>query len=124
MTMFTCNHRTIKGISFTAPVQVNSVAEKIEAKGEYRPKIKLDAKRATIYLTWTQKLEGKHSGHIRFSRSTDGGQHFSAPVTVNDNLDIISHRFDSMAIGKNGEIFIAWLDARDFEEAKKAGQEI
>jgi hypothetical protein len=111
-----------KGLSFTDPVMVNAAAEKIEAKGEYRPKIKLDAK-GNIYLTWTQKLEGKHSGHIRFSRSADGGQHFSEPVTVNDNRDIISHRFDSMAIGKNGEIFIAWLDARDFEEAKKAGKQ-
>jgi len=111
-----------KGLSFTAPVPVNSAAEKIEAKGEYRPKIKPDAK-GNIYLTWTQKLEAKHSGHIRFSRSTDGGRHFSAPVTVNDNPDIISHRFDSMAIGKNGEIFIAWLDARDVEEAKKAGKQ-
>lgn len=109
-----------KGISFTAPVMVNSVAEKIEAKGEYRPKIKLDAK-GNIYLSWTQKLEGKHSGHIRFSRSADGGEHFSAPVTVNDNLDVISHRFDSIAVGKNGEIFIAWLDARDVEAEKKAG---
>jgi len=111
-----------KGLSFTAPAPVNSAAEKIEAKGEYRPKIKPDAK-GNIYLTWTQKLEAKHSGHIRFSRSTDGGRHFSAPVTVNDNPDIISHRFDSMAIGKNGEIFIAWLDARDVEEAKKAGKQ-
>ena len=112
-----------KGLSFTSPVMVNPLAEKIEAKGEYRPKIKLDAKGA-IYLTWTMKLEAKkHSGHIRFSRSIDGGLSFSAPVTVNDNLDLISHRFDSMAIGKNGEIFIAWLDARDFEAAKKAGQE-
>ncbi len=109
-----------KGLSFSEPVMVNPVAEKIEAKGEYRPKIKTDAK-GNIYLSWTQKLEGKHSGHIRFSRST-GGQHFSAPVTVNDNLDNIGHRFDSIAIGKNGEIFIAWLDARDFEEAKKAGK--
>ncbi|MDP1664356.1 MAG: sialidase family protein [Methylobacter sp.] len=111
-----------KGLSFTAPVMVNPVAEKIEAKGEYRPKIKPDAK-GNIYLSWTLKLEGRHSGHIRFSRSTDGGRHFSAPVTVNDNLDVISHRFDSMAIGKNGEIFIAWLDARDVEEAKKAGKQ-
>jgi hypothetical protein len=110
-----------KGQSFTNPMMVNANAEKIEAKGEYRPKIKTDAK-GNIYLTWTQKLEGKHSGHIRFSRSTDGGEHFSAPVTVNDNRDNIGHRFDSIAVGKNGEIFIAWLDARDFEEAKKANK--
>lgn len=110
-----------KGLSFSEPMLVNPVAEKVEAKGEYRPKIKLDAK-GNIYLTWTLKLEARHSGHIRFSRSEDGGRHFSAPVTVNDNLDIISHRFDSMAVGKNGEIFIAWLDGRNVEEAKKAGK--
>jgi len=28
-----------------------------------------------------------------------------------------------MAIGKNGEIFIAWQDERDIESAKKAGKE-
>ncbi len=110
-----------KGLTFSTPVVVNTVGEKVEAKGEYRPKIKLDTK-GNMYLSWTLKLEGRHSGHIRFSRSTDGGRHFSVPVTVNDNLDIISHRFDSMAVGKNGEIFIAWLDARDVEAAKKAGQ--
>ncbi len=109
-----------QGLSFGSPLLVNSGAEKIEAKGEYRPKIKLDTKGA-IYLTWTLKLEGPHKGHIRFSRSTDGGQHFSTPVTVNDDKDSLGHRFDSMAIGKNGEIFIAWLDARDVDAAKKSG---
>ncbi|MFA6052356.1 MAG: sialidase family protein [Methylobacter sp.] len=111
-----------KGLTFSAPVAVNAAAEKIEAKGEYRPKIKLDSD-DHIYLTWTLKLEGgRHSGHIRFSRSIDGDQRFSDPVTVNDNLDNIGHRFDSLAIGQNGEVFIAWLDARDVEAAKKAGQ--
>jgi hypothetical protein len=110
-----------KGISFTSSVKVNAVPEPVKAHGEYRPKIKLDSK-GSIYLTWTLKLEKRNTGHIRFSRSTDGGRHFSDPITINDNLDIISHRFDSLAVGKNGEIFIAWLDARDTEEARKAGQ--
>jgi hypothetical protein len=109
-----------KGISFSDPVQVNALPEPVVAHTENRPKIKVDGQ-GIIYLTWTNKLEQRFSGNIRFSRSTDGGQHFSEPVTVNDNLDIISHRFDSLAIGKNGEIFIAWLDARDVEAAKKAG---
>jgi len=110
-----------KGITFTTPVKVNTIAEPVAAKGESRPKIKLN-KKGHIYLTWVRTLDKKRSTYVRFSRSTDGGQHFSEPVTVNDNLEIIRHRFDSMAIGKNGEIFIAWLDARDTEAAKKAGQ--
>ena len=114
-----------KGITFTAPVKVNAVAEPVAAKGESRPKIKLD-NNGVIYLTWVETLDKNRKSfntYIRFSRSTDGGQHFSEPVTVNDNLEKIRHRFDSLAIGKNGEVFIAWLDARDIAAAKKAGQE-
>lgn len=110
-----------KGETFTAPVKVNAIAELVAAQGESRPKIKLDSK-GTIYLTWVQTLDKKRSTYVRFSRSTDGGKHFSEPVTINDNLDIIRHRFDSLAIGKNGELFISWLDAREVEASKKAGQ--
>ncbi|WP_225616381.1 sialidase family protein [Methylomonas albis] len=111
-----------KGVSFSKPVAVNTESESIAAHGEYRPKIKLDAL-GNIYLTWTQNLEKRHTGHIRFSRSTDGGKSFSKPVTVNDNPDVIGHRFDALAVGNNGEIFVAWLDARDKEKAKVAKQE-
>ncbi len=113
---------TDKGNNFTAPVLVNTVPEKVAAENESRPKIKIDAK-GNIYLTWVITLDEKRSTYVRFSRSTDGGQHFSTPVTVNDNLQVIRHRFDSLAVGKNGEIFVAWLDARDTEAAKKAGNE-
>lgn len=112
---------TDKGQSFSTPVMVNAVAEKVIAKGENRPKIKLDAK-GNVYISWALSLDKRHTGHIRFSRSTDGGKSFSAPVTVNDNLEVIGHSFDSMTIGQNGEIFIAWLDGRDTQAAKKAGQ--
>jgi len=111
-----------KGRNFSAPVSVNSQAERIEAHGEYRPKLKLDDN-GSVYLTWTQPMEKRYTGQIRFSRSTDGGQSFSQPITVNDNQAAISHRFDSLAVGKHGEIFIAWLDARDKEQAKAAQQE-
>lgn len=112
-----------RGINYTAPVTVNAKPEAIAAENESRPKIKLDAQ-GNIYLTWVRMLDKKRSTYIRFSRSTDGGRHFTEPVTVNDNLEIIRHRFDSLAVGKNGEIFIAWLDARDVEAEKKAGHDV
>jgi hypothetical protein len=113
---------TDKGASFSAPIAVSAEPEAIAARGEYRPKIKLD-EQGNIYLTWTHNLEKRHTGHIRFSRSTDGGKSFSTPITVNDNPDVIGHRFDALAIGKHGEVFVAWLDARDKEKAKAAKQE-
>ena len=106
-----------KGQHISTPVQVNSEAENIAEHGEYRPKIQADGQ-GHVYLTWTQNLEKRYAGHIRFSRSSDGGESFSPPVTVNDNLDQIGHRFDGLALGEHGEIFIAWLDARDKEQAK------
>jgi len=112
-----------KGNSFTAPVLVNTKPETVAAENESRPKIKVDAK-GTIYLTWVLTLDKKRSTYVRFSRSTDGGKSFTTPVTVNDDLQVIRHRFDSLAVGKNGEIFVAWLDARDTEAAKKAGKEV
>jgi hypothetical protein len=67
-------------------------------------------------------METPYSGYIRFSRSVDGGKHFSAPVTVNDNLERITHRFDSLGINSRGHIYIAWLDRRDTAAAKKEGK--
>jgi hypothetical protein len=111
-----------QGKTFSSPVLVNAKPEKVAAENESRPKIKVDAK-GNIYLTWVIMLDEKRSSYVRFSHSTDDGKSFSAPVTVNDNLDVIRHRFDSLAVGKNGELFIAWLDARDTEAAKKSGKE-
>ncbi len=106
-----------KGLHISAPVQVNSAAESIAEHGEYRPKIQADGQ-GHVYLTWTQNLEKRYAGHIRFSRSSDGGKSFSEPATVNDDLSQIGHRFDGLALGEQGEIFIAWVDARDKEQAK------
>ena len=93
----------------------------IAAHDEYRPKIAVDGQ-GVIYVSWTQNLAKRHTGHIRFSRSTDGGKHFSAPVIVNDNLDEIGHRFDSLLVGQNGQVLVTWLDSRDREKAKAANQ--
>lgn len=108
---------TDKGQHFSEPSRVNAEPEAVASHGEYRPKIKAD-RQGNLFVTWTQNLEKRHSGHIRFSRSNDGGRSFSKPVTINDDPNITGHRFDSLAVGQNGEVFIAWLDARDKDKAK------
>ncbi|WP_411726313.1 sialidase family protein, partial [Methyloglobulus sp.] len=110
-----------KGLNYSDPIVVNLIPEAVAAQNESRPKIKVDAK-GSIYLTWAISLDKKRSSYVRFSQSTDGGKHFSAPMTVNDNIDVIRHRFDSLSIGQNGEILVAWMDARHTEAAKKSGQ--
>lgn len=114
------NHSDDGGKSYSQQVRVNAEAENILGDGENRPKI--IARKGVIYISYTQGLEKPMTGHIRFSRSLDGGKTFSRPVTVNDNLEIISHRFDSMAVNDRGQVFIAWLDKRDLSVAARKGE--
>lgn len=106
------------GKSFSAPIDVNPVAEKIYDEGENRPKIAFGPK-GQIYVSWSQPLTQPYSGYVRFARSLDGGRHFSAPITVNHDLAKITHRFDALAVAGNGDVVIAWIDGRD-EVATKA----
>ncbi|MFZ3017640.1 MAG: sialidase family protein [Gallionella sp.] len=109
------------GANYGEPVRVNAEPEAIAADGENRPK--LVAKGGVLYVSWTRSLDKPMTGDIRFSRSSDSGRSFSAPVTVNDNREIISHRFDAMAVNAKGQVYIAWLDKRDLSEARRAGKE-
>jgi hypothetical protein len=109
-------HSTDLGKTYSPLVAVNPQPEAIAADGENRPKIAIGPK-GELYVSYTQSLDKPFSGNIRFSRSLDGGKSFSAPITVNDNLEIISHRFDSMVVNRHGEIYLVWLDKRDQQAA-------
>lgn len=115
------NYSEDKGITYSAPVKVNSIAEKISARHEHRPKIKL-ADNGNIYISWTRKLKKRFTGDIRFSKSTNNGKSYSLPVTVNDNREIISHRFDALGVNNKGDIYISWLDKRDKQKAIARGE--
>lgn len=109
------------GKNFSIPVQATPEPENILADGENRPRIAI-ANDGTVLLTWVQSLPQKYSGNVRFARSTDSGQTFSPPITLNDDGRITSHRFASMAIDGMGRVVIAWLDARDRDMAKERGE--
>lgn len=106
------------GKTFSAPVTVNVDPESVGAEGDSRPKIAL-GKNGEVFVSWTRALDKPYSGDIRFARSLDGGKTFSAPITVNDNREVISHRFDALAVGSDGLVYLVWLDKRDLAAAKK-----
>ena len=108
------------GQQFSRPVAVSPEPESIAADGENRPKIAV-ARDGTVLLSWTQSLPQNYSGNVRFARSTDGGQRFSAPMTLNDDGRITSHRFDALATDGEGRVAVAWLDARDRDAAREQG---
>ena len=109
------SHSDNLGVSWSASVKVNAEAENILGDGENRPKI--IARNGIVYVSYTRGLAKPMTGDIRFARSLDGGKTFSTPITVNDNHDIISHRFEALAVSDKGDIHIAWLDKRDLHLA-------
>jgi hypothetical protein len=67
-----------------------------------------------LYLTY-EDWDGTQMD-VKFTQSTDGGSHWSTPVTVNDNVDtpnVPTDQFQpSVAAGPNGAVAVAFYDRR------------
>ncbi|MBI5875208.1 MAG: exo-alpha-sialidase [Deltaproteobacteria bacterium] len=100
------------GKTLIAPVKVNDAAS--PANGIHQSPGLTVGTKGEIYVTWTSPREGgEFAADIRFTFSTDGGKTFSPSVAVNDNTTPSSRGFESIATGKNGTVFVAWLDGRE-----------
>ncbi|MGH9970910.1 MAG: sialidase family protein [Pyrinomonadaceae bacterium] len=69
----------------------------------------------TVFVGWTARVESDsgHTTNIYLSSSSDLGQTFGAPVKVNDDATPAVHGMHSLAVGKDGRIYLAWLDERN-----------
>jgi hypothetical protein len=67
-----------------------------------------------VYVTY-EDWDGSQMD-VKFTQSTDGGETWSAPVTVNDNVDPAGSPTDqfqpSVAAGPNGAVAVAFYDRR------------
>lgn len=104
------------GKTWSAPVRAQQKPEAVSAEGENRPKIAFGP-HDELFITYTKPLAKPYTGDIRFLRSIDGGKHFSEPVTLHANRDIITHRFESIIVDRSGRIYATWIDKRDVEAA-------
>ena len=84
----------------------------IAADGESRPKIVFGPNGWAV-ISYTMPLAKPYTGFIRMLRSSDGGQTFSAPFTVHQDRQEITHRFDSVAFDAQGVLHTLWVDKRD-----------
>lgn len=108
------------GKTFSKPVQVNKIAQKIGADGEARPKIAISPE-GNIYLTWTEMLAKPFTGYVWFARSINHGKSFDKPIIVHQDRAEITHRFDALHLSPDGKITVTWVDKRDLLAAKAAG---
>lgn len=78
-----------------------------------------------VYVAWTAGSEGRKGTDIMLSVSRDGGETFETPVKVNDDTEPVSHGMHSLAVGRKGEVYVAWLDERnvkpDVDPAEPSG---
>ncbi|CAA7617030.1 BNR repeat-containing glycosyl hydrolase [Candidatus Terasakiella magnetica] len=107
------------GTSFAAPVAVSPVMEVLDDNSEARPKLILTPD-GTLVVAFAQRVDKQYNGKIFTARSTDGGKSFSAPQPLQDG---IGQRFETLGVAANGRIYAAWLDRRNQQSAKAAGQE-
>jgi hypothetical protein len=127
------------GRSFQSPVAVSPAEMDLDTGADGGPEIEVDS-RGQIYLAWGGTLSqeptmrpsglevpGKHIHNSRaaldiyFSRSLDGGQTFSVPKPVNDDVNIgegdslekqFRHRLPAMTVNANDAIYVTWIDKR------------
>lgn len=115
-------HSDDAGRTLSAAVTVNAMPEPIYTSAENRPKVAASPDGRAIYVSWSMPLDAPYTGMVRFSRSLDGGATWSVPITVHRDRQMITHRFDMMAVDPAGRLYLAWIDKRDLTAAKAAGQ--
>jgi hypothetical protein len=106
-------HTTFPGpIEFSPPQILDTGSDEVSADGENRPKI-VFGPNGWVVISYTQPLAKPYTGFIRMLRSADGGKTFSAPFTVHQDRQEITHRFESIAFDAKGDLHTLWIDKRD-----------
>lgn len=93
--------------------------ETVATNGDNQPKLAF-GRAGQLVLSYTHPLDKPYTGEIRMLRSADGGHSFSAPFTVHQDRQVITHRFDSIVFDARGDLYTFWIDKRDAERARAA----
>jgi hypothetical protein len=109
------------GLSFGAPVFVTPVLESGfgsgNMSGNFRvnsfPRLDVNPRNGHVYVTYGGRsgVPGD-SGDIFFTRSTNGGASWSAPIRINRDSGIKDQFFPDLAVNSEGVIRIFWYDKR------------
>lgn len=102
-----------EGHAMGAPVRVNAQAGEATAWRGDPPTLAV-ARDSTVYIGWTARVVGeRHATNLYLSASRDGGRSFEPPVKVNDDQKPGGHGMHSLAVSKDGRVYLAWLDERN-----------
>lgn len=123
------------GASFSAPSRVNAEPGAVWGFPVSKPRV-LVSPDGAIHVFYpgnsTEPRTGKPIVLPMYTRSTDGGRSFGAPVTLgavpdSDNSHLVSglanaECFGTMTIDDRGGVFAYWIDTRDMSEQQPNGK--
>jgi len=106
-----------------SPVRVNRQPGVATAWRGDQPSVAV-ASDGAVYVVWTARVNAseKLATNIYMSVSNDGGQTFGDEVKVNDDKAATDHGMHSLAVAKDGRIYVGWLDERNVRAPKHAGK--
>src|SRR5688500_17657914 len=107
-----------EGAANDSPVRVNADAGAATAWRGDQPSVSVTDR--SVYVLWTARVEseGKKGTDLYLSVSNDQGKTFSPAVKVNDDKLPGAHGMHSLAVSKDGRIYVAWLDERNVRAPK------
>ncbi len=112
------------GRSWSTPVRVNREPGEVWGFAVSKPQIAVGPS-GTIHVFYPANDRSTATGldivSARYTHSTDGGQRFSAPITINrpadfDKTDLLGEglsatfSFGTMGVGPDGTVYTAWQD--------------
>lgn len=107
------------GVMENSPVRVNRQPGVATAWRGDQPSLAV-AEDGSVVVVWTARVhsEGKHGTDLYLSVSNDRGQSFASEVRINDDKVPGAHGMHSLAISKDGRIYVSWLDERNIHKPK------
>jgi len=74
--------------------------------------------KGTIYINWTDKTSGSTNANIWMAKSTDGGNTWSEPKQVNDDLSGKHQFFNYLTMDQiTGKIYVIFYDRRNYSNS-------
>ena len=98
------------GATFSAPARVNDLDGDARASGEQPARIAI-GHGPVIHVVWPTRQDG--ISQIRYASSSDLGRTFSKAVTVAGEKLSGARGWESLALGWDGGVHLAWLDGRN-----------
>lgn len=95
--------------------------DRVAADGEATPRLLFGAD-GLVLLSYVRAGLKPFTGDVRLLRSLDGGASFAPALTVHQDRQPITHRFQAMAFDGAGQLHVAWIDKRDQQASQAAGR--